>query len=477
VILLASLALAIEVAWLVTAGVCWLVFRPTSPRAGPETTELGGEPPAVVNLLTHGFRVTSEAASATLLNLADRRMLEIVQVSPEEEIIQLRRAASNSHDLLPYEQQVLAHLQLLAVDGVVPADALTTGPSAVADSWWNTFRRAVIADARERGLCRPRFPKFVQRLLGVGGLLGFGATYLLFRVQDENKNLAPAFVSIGLLFVMVIVTAKWDRERQRGTPAGMVAAARWLGVARAYQEVDVYRDLPPAAVILHERHLAYAAATGVARLTVERLPFGAEDDRVAWSRANDRWRLVRVHYPRRRPAWGMAPAAAIALGLFWTAMLGLVVWFSWRVRSSFLDVIHRRSDLFDTVDNPATAGFNERIVTMVAAGIAIAFAIALLAVIVHAMRYGPLLVGRGLADLGTPRTCTGLVVRRRTWCTERNNRQVCRTYAAIDEGNDDDLVAYRLSTKFVSYANQGEHVTATVTKHLGCVRSISVLPR
>jgi hypothetical protein len=38
VILLAALALAVEVAWLVTAGVCWFVFRPTSVRAGPETT-------------------------------------------------------------------------------------------------------------------------------------------------------------------------------------------------------------------------------------------------------------------------------------------------------------------------------------------------------------------------------------------------------------------------------------------------------
>jgi hypothetical protein len=476
VILLATLAIAVEVTWLVTAGVCWLVFRPTSPQAGPETIELGDEPPAVVNLLTHAFRVTSEAASATLLSLADRHMIEVVQVSPEDSIIQLRRAASDSHDLQPYEQQVLAHLQTIAVDGVVPADALTTGPSAVADGWWKTFRRAVIADARNRGLCQPRFPKFVQRLLGLGGLIGVGATYLLFRVQDQNENVAPAFVSIGLLFVMGTAATKWDRDRQRGTPAGMAAAARWLGVARAYQEVDTYRDLPPAAVTLHERHLAYAAATGVARLAVERLPFGAEDDRVAWSHANDRWRLVHVRYPRHRAAWGMSPGAAIAVGVLWTAILGALVWFAWRIHSSFLDVIHRRSDLFNTVDNPSTANVNERVVTMVAAGIAIAIGLAVLILVVHAVRRGPLLVGRGLADLGTPPTCTGLVVRRRTWCTERNNRQVCATYAAIDEGNNGDLVAYRLSPKLESRVRQGDRVTATVTRHLGCVRTITVLP-
>jgi hypothetical protein len=155
----------------------------------------------------------------------------------------------------------------------------------------------------------------------------------------------------------------------------MAAAARWLGVARA-TKVGTYRDLPPAAVILHERHLAYAAATGVARLTVERLPFGAEDDRVAWSHANARWRLVRVRYPRRRPAWGMAPVAAIAMGLLWTVILCVLAWFAWRVHNSFLDVIHRRSDLFDTVNDPALGNASERIVTMVAAGIAIAIGLA-----------------------------------------------------------------------------------------------------
>lgn len=475
-ILLASIAIAIEAAWLLVAGLCWLVYRPTSPRAGPETTELGDEPPAVVNLLTHAFRVTSEAASATLLSLADARLIEIVQVSPEKEIIQLRPAAASTKALRPYEHQVLIHLQGLAVDGVVPAEAVTTGPSAVSNSWWKYFRRAVVDDARERGLCRPRFPKFVQRLLGVGGAGGVVATYFLLQADDDKRNVAPVFVSFGLLLVMGFVTTKWDRERQRGTPAGMAAAARWLGVARAYQEVDTYRDLPPAAVILHERHLAYAAATGVARLTVERLPFGAEDDRLAWSRANDRWRVVRVRYPRRRPAWGMQPLAAIALGLLWTAILTLVAWGAWRVRSPMLDVMHRRSDLFNTVDNPATANVNERIVTMVAAAIAIAASVAFLALVVHGLRRGPLVVVRGLADLGAPSKCQGLVVRRRTWCTKRNNREVCAHFIAIDEGTADDLVAYRLPQKLQARVGQGDHVTAMVTKHLGCVRDITVNP-
>jgi hypothetical protein len=319
----------------------------------------------------------------------------------------------------------------------------------------------------------------MQRLLGLGGAVGIVTTFLLLRADENNpnRNVTPVVVSIGLLLVMALVTTKWDRDRQRGTPAGMIAAARWLGVARAYHEVDIYRDLPPAAVILHERHFAYAAATGVARLAVERLPFGAEDDRLAWSRANDRWRLVHVRYPRHRPGWGMTPAAAIAMGVLWTVVLAIVAWVAWRLRPPFLDVIHRRSDLFNTVDNPATANVNERIVTLVAAGIALALCFGVLAFVVRGIGRGPLVIVRGLADLGAPSTCEGLVVRRRTWCTERNNRQVCAHFAAIDEGTADSLVAYRLPPKLQARVGQGDHVRATVTKHLGCVRSIEIVPR
>ena len=42
---------------------------------------------------------------------------------------------------------------------------------------------------------------------------------------------------------------------------------------------------------------------------------------------------------------------------------------------------------------------------------------------------------------------------------------------AIDEGNDDDLVAYRLPPKLQGRVHQGDYVTAAITKHLGCVRA------
>jgi hypothetical protein len=79
---------------------------------------------------------------------------------------------------------VLAHLQLIAIDGVVPADALTTGPDA-ADGWGRRFA-VVITDARERGLCQPRFPKHVNDC-SLGGIVGLAVTYLPIRSGREQE--------------------------------------------------------------------------------------------------------------------------------------------------------------------------------------------------------------------------------------------------------------------------------------------------
>ena len=53
------------------------------------------------------------------------------------------------------------HLRRRAVDGVVPATALTTGPTTASDAWWSRFRRAVEKDARQRGLSQRRYPPAV----------------------------------------------------------------------------------------------------------------------------------------------------------------------------------------------------------------------------------------------------------------------------------------------------------------------------
>src|SRR5512143_2092229 len=68
---------AVGVFYLAVAVRRW-VLRPRPIPAGPATPELRDEPPAVVNLLTHRLRAPM-AASATLLDLAARRAVEITE--------------------------------------------------------------------------------------------------------------------------------------------------------------------------------------------------------------------------------------------------------------------------------------------------------------------------------------------------------------------------------------------------------------
>src|SRR5262245_21641386 len=126
--------------WLWFAAALRIVYRPRRPREGPMTTELRDDPPAVVNLLTHDWRRTASAAAATVLDLANRGVVEIVQISPERDVVQVHRDPRDVADLLPYERQVFDHLRRRSVHGVVPAAALTTGPTSASDAWWARFR-------------------------------------------------------------------------------------------------------------------------------------------------------------------------------------------------------------------------------------------------------------------------------------------------------------------------------------------------
>jgi hypothetical protein len=109
-------------------------------------------------------------------------------------------------------------------------------------------------------------------------------------------------------------------DRQRDTKAGLTAAARWLGVREYLRNDEVFPDLPPAAVAVWDRYLAYGAAMGVAAGAVRALPMGAEDDHRAWSSYGGQWHQVNVRYPRLPPGRGRHPVGAFFLALFWGAV-------------------------------------------------------------------------------------------------------------------------------------------------------------
>jgi hypothetical protein len=100
--------------------------RPRNANPAPATMELGEEPPAVVDLLTNQWQVMPDAIPATMLDLAARDYVDLDQYRPERTACRVRR--TDTSGLEPYERMVLERVAGLAVDGIVPADALTTGP-------------------------------------------------------------------------------------------------------------------------------------------------------------------------------------------------------------------------------------------------------------------------------------------------------------------------------------------------------------
>jgi Predicted membrane protein (DUF2207) len=205
---------------------------------GPATMELGEEPPAVVDLLTNDWRVTADAIPATLLDLAARDYLDLEQYGPGRTVCRVRRTSDAG--LEAYERMVLDHVAGLAVDGVVPAEALTTGPQDQS-SRWHAFQRAVVGDARERGLARDRWSGSAKVFLRAAALVpaGLGVLY-----ANAAGGLGFGAIGAGLVIWVVLTSAIKLFGDQRDTPAGADAAARWLGVRDYLGRNEMFANLP-----------------------------------------------------------------------------------------------------------------------------------------------------------------------------------------------------------------------------------------
>ena len=127
------------VAWFGLLGMMAVATRSPSPRPGmpPDPNRLDVESPALVDLLTGGWKLCEEAAAATVLDLAARRVVAVEEIGPELSLVRLGRG--DPPDLKPYEQMVLDHLRRLATpDGVVATGALAEGNRHIG-SWWKSF--------------------------------------------------------------------------------------------------------------------------------------------------------------------------------------------------------------------------------------------------------------------------------------------------------------------------------------------------
>src|SRR6185503_289881 len=116
------LAVAIVIAYL---GVRTALARPGRVRAAAATPELRDEPPAVVNLLVNRLTDAPQVASATLLDLAARRTVEIHGVADgaEHTMVRLREGQAGAGGP-EYERLILDRVARVAGDRFTPVGAL-----------------------------------------------------------------------------------------------------------------------------------------------------------------------------------------------------------------------------------------------------------------------------------------------------------------------------------------------------------------
>lgn len=451
--------------WAALLGIAAFATRSRNVRPGPPTLDLGGpEPPAVVNLITDDWRLGHEAVPATLLDLAARKMLAIDQVG-DRALVRVRpdspRARELAAGLEPYERLVLDHVVAHAVDGVVPADALTTGPEEESRGWWRSFRRAVVRDARRRDLSRPRWSPAVRVVLtvaalAVGVLVGVASTTLPYDPEDADDDPIGRALALSVLTAVVLTAAAEAVNGERDTPAGRRAASRWLGLREMLAEDPLFAEHPPAGVAIWDRLLAHGAAMGVAHGAVRALPLGAESEREAWSSVGGHWRVVRIRYPRFfPPGYGRHPGLIGLIGLFLLGFAALALPAATAAADALRDVV---SDV--STDRTVPAAFG------VGVGIVLGFVVVAAAL---AGGGGAWMTFAGFADLVSPRrTVEGRVLRVR----RRGDDEHPRWYVAVDDGTAPRVSAWRTGPTGVA---QGSTVRAEVTRWLAHVRNLDVV--
>jgi hypothetical protein len=426
---LALAGIAAGAMWLAAAGAVYLLRRPPQPPVGSRTLELGPEPPAIANLLVSRFRVTDDAVPATLLDLAARNVVEVEQRGPE--VYYVRLNPSTDEPLTSYERRVLEHLRGRASDGVVPAGALTTGPQEESKRWRRAFSGEVVADAKARGLSRDALDGAVFTALTAAAVVPALFVWALWELEPAVLLVAGAVAALG-----------WIRARhpQRETPEGMGAASRWLGVKAELEENEVFATYSPLTVELWDRLLAYGAALGAASGASRPLPMGTESDTHAWSASGGPWRPVTVRYPRFWPVgWGLDPLVALAVSI------GAVI-----------------------AGALALYGFGPVLIDVVEGGWPAVIVGAILLVPCLAVVLGVALLVMAWGDLRSTVEVTGPILRLRMFGDENKRRY----YVAVDDGASRAIGAWKVTPLQYAGLAQGELVKVSVTRSLGCVRSI-----
>ena len=434
---------ACSVAFYIGAGLVHMVRRPQVPSSLPATSDLGSESPAVANLLANGGELTPEAVPATLLDLAARRAIQIDEKEPR--VYEVRIGSPPPAGLTAYESRVISLLRQKASGGVVPAAALTTGASGEAKSWHVSFNREVVSEARKLGFTKPRWP---PQVLSALGLLLFGAFVLVALAANDDNHLNALWVgTLTLALVTIGISNRILRDNaQLVTTAGLPKQARWLSLRKYLHDDELFATLPPTAVVVRERYLAYGAALGVAAAAVRAMPMGSESDSRAWSSYGGHWRQVSVSYPKVwPPAYGASPGESIWRGIRLGSVAAVYLWVFAQLLPH-LSFTQRADQL--TRDLSAVAVL----------GAAIALVV---------LGTGLWLLLAGLISLVGTAHVTGDAVRLRRFGSEAS---IC--YLAVDDGTRDRIRAWKVRPAIYDALTEYSTVTVSVTPLLSYVRHV-----
>jgi hypothetical protein len=434
-------------AWFGLLGMMVVATRSPSPRPGmpPDPNRLDVESPALVDLLTGNWKLCEEAAAATVLDLAARRVVVVEEIGPELSLVRLGRG--EPPNLNPYERMVLDHLRRLATpDGVVATGALAEGNRNIG-SWWKSFTRAVVEEARERGLSRRRWTPWHHTVLAVAaGVPGLAVAVGFWLAPSDDGN--DLFGSLGAGFVVgaFLVAFAEKMNGERCTDLGLEVAGRWMGL-REHLAGGRFAEQPAAAVTIWGRPLAYAATLGLAPRAVVSLPIAsAADDRRAWSDYGGMWHVVDVRYRGGGPLgflfWGRSTLSAFGVTLFAGFAAFMVSFFVLLLSGALLDI---------GPDDPMA--WARRI------GLAV----------------GAVPLVMALLDLVSRRTVQGQVVRKRRYARRTNGEQTrYRHWIAIDEGTSRRLSAYGIDGDDWHRLEEGDVVTARVGRRLGYIHGVEI---
>jgi hypothetical protein len=332
--MLASLGVA---AVLVIA--CWTVLlRVGSPRGEAAAHDaLGGlAGPAMVNLVLRNCTPGAAAYQATILDLAARGFLTACHAHGGL-LVTLARTPPAAPGLTGYERQVLGDAAArLADTGAAPFAALAEACAVDVRGTWDPFEKKLIAEATDRGICRPLLPLTARTVLLVFAATAAIAAVTVLVAWPHRLGALDGPVWTPLIAVIVFWFGLGRMEDEhRLTATGRTLAAAWkreqAGLAAAGPAWD---DPAPASL----RRRAYAVAAGIPgsvpgfpvpgapgpdrRRVARRLraarPESKQRPGDAWSSFSGSWRLVRTGPGE---GTGMGAGVAMLAGAVWLGVI------------------------------------------------------------------------------------------------------------------------------------------------------------